>query len=213
MALNKLKFNSINVTPAANEAIRFNSSANGFDTATPGAMTLIATNTITSGVSSSDFTSSIDSTYDTYLFKFISLHPSSNAVEFKVNFRDGGSNFDATKTTTMFRSWQLENGTSTGLAYDDGRDLAQSTGVLQIGYDIGNDNDQSASGYLHLYDPSNTTFVKHFIARCNFTHYQDYQIDQYTAGYCNVTAAIDGVQFSMSSDNIDAGTFKLYGVV
>ena len=173
---------------------------------------LLATETASSS-STVTFASNIDDTYKEYIIKFYDVHPTTDNVDFQINFRDGSSAYDATKTTTMFRSWQLENGTSTGLAYDDGRDLAQSTGVLQIGYDIGNDNDQSASGYLHLYDPSNTTFVKHFIARCNFTHYQDYQIDQYTAGYCNVTAAIDGVQFSMSSDNIDAGTFKLYGVV
>ena len=175
-------------------------------------MILLATETASSS-STVTFASNIDDTYKEYIIKFYDVHPTTDNVDFQINFRDGSSAYDATKTTTMFRSWQLENGTSTGLAYDDGRDLAQSTGVLQIGYDIGNDNDQSASGYLHLYDPSNTTFVKHFIARCNFTHYQDYQIDQYTAGYCNVTAAIDGVQFSMSSDNIDAGTFKLYGVV
>ena len=172
-------------------------------------MILLATETASSS-STVTFASNIDDTYKEYIIKFYDVHPTTDNVDFQINFRDGSSAYDATKTTTMFRSWQLENGTSTGLAYDDGRDLAQSTGVLQIGYDIGNDNDQSASGYLHLYDPSNTTFVKHFIARCNFTHYQDYQIDQYTAGYCNVTAAIDGVQFSMSSDNIDAGTFKLY---
>ena len=175
-------------------------------------MILLATETASSS-STVTFASNIDDTYKEYIIKFYDVHPTTDNVDFQINFRDGSSAYDATKTTTMFRSWQLENGTSTGLAYDDGRDLAQSTGVLQIGYDIGYDNDQSASGYLHLYDPSNTTFVKHFIARCNFTHYQDYQIDQYTAGYCNVTAAIDGVQFSMSSDNIDAGTFKLYGVV
>ena len=157
----------------------------------------------------------LDSTYPIYVFKWINVHPATDNVHLQVNFRDGGSSYDATKTTTIFEAFAYEDGTSgTGLRYDaNTQDLAQSTGVLQIGYDIGNDNDQSASGYLHLYDPSNTTFVKHFIARCNFTHYQDYQIDQYTAGYCNVTAAIDGVQFSMSSDNIDAGTFKLYGVV
>ena len=166
-------------------------------------MILLATETASSS-STVTFASNIDDTYKEYIIKIYDVHPTTDNVDFQINFRDGSSAYDATKTTTMFRSWQLENGTSTGLAYDDGRDLAQSTGVLQIGYDIGNDNDQSASGYLHLYDPSNTTFVKHFIARCNFTHYQDYQIDQYTAGYCNVTAAIDGVQFSMSSDNIDA---------
>ena len=176
-----------------------------------GAMTLLSTQTASSS-STLDFTSGIDSTYKEYIFKWYDIHPATDNVDFQINFRDGSSAYDATKTTTMFRSWHLEDDSSTGLGYDDGRDLAQSTGVLQIAYDIGNDNDQSASGYLNLYDPSNTTFVKHFISRCNFTHYQDYQIDQYTAGYCNVTAAIDGVQFSMSSGNIDSGVIKLYGI-
>ena len=36
--------------------------------------------------------------------------------------------------------------------------------------------------------------------------------NMFTGGYCNVTAAIDGVQFAMSSGNIDAGTIKLYGI-
>ena len=93
-----------------------------------GGLNLITTNTISSGVSSSDFTSSIDSTYDTYLFKFISIHPASNAVEFKVNFRDGSSNFDATKTTTNFMAYHNESGSSTSLEYRAGDDLAQSTG-------------------------------------------------------------------------------------
>jgi len=177
-----------------------------------GAMTLITSTTLSSAAANITFASGINSTYKEYVFKFIDIHPATDGAHFQVNFRDGGSAYDATKTTTMFRSWHLEDDSSTGLGYDDGRDLAQSTGVLQIAYDIGNDNDQSASGYLNLYDPSNTTFVKHFISRCNFTHYQDYQIDQYTAGYCNVTAAIDGVQFSMSSGNIDAGTISLFGI-
>ncbi len=176
-----------------------------------GAMTLLETQTASSS-STISFTSNIDDTYKEYIFKWYDIHPATDNVDFQINFRDGSSAYDATKTTTMFRSWHDEGGTSTGLDYDDGRDLAQSTGALQIAYDIGNDNDQSASGYLVLYDPSNTTFVKHFISRCNFTHYQDYQIDQYTAGYCNVTSAIDGVQFSMSSGNIDSGVIKLYGI-
>ena len=36
-----------------------------------GDMNLITTNTISSGVSSSSFTSNINSTYDTYIFKLI----------------------------------------------------------------------------------------------------------------------------------------------
>ena len=40
----------------------------------------------------------------------------------------------------------------------------------------------------------------------------NFSIDAFIAGYCNTASAIDGVQFNMDSGNIDAGTFKLYGV-
>ena len=176
-----------------------------------GSLNLISTQTASSS-STIDFTSGIDSTYKEYIFKFIDIHPSTNGALFNVNFRDGGSSFDATKTTTQFRAYHNESGSDTSLAYEAGRDSAQSTGVQTIGADSGNDNDQCTAGTLHLFDPSNTTFVKHFLARFSVAHQSDYIIDVFTAGYCNVTAAIDGVQFSMSSGNIDSGTIKLYGV-
>ena len=46
----------------------------------------------------------------------------------------------------------------------------------------------------------------------SYNHQNDREMDAYIAGYCNVTAAIDAVQFKFHSDNIDAGTFKLYGI-
>ena len=176
-----------------------------------GGLNLISTQTASSSATI-DFTSGIDSTYKEYIFKFIDIHPSTDGALFNINFRDGGSSFDATKTTTQFRGYHNEGGSDTSLAYESGRDLAQSTGVQTIGADSGNDNDQCTSGTLQLFDPSSTTFVKHFLARFSVAHQSDYIIDVFTAGYCNVTAAIDGVQFSMSSGNIDAGTIKLYGV-
>ena len=179
-----------------------------------GAMNLITTNTISSGVSSSSFTSSIDSTYDTYLFKFISIHPASNAVEFKVNFRDGSSNFDATKTTTNFMAYHNESGSSTSLEYRAGDDLAQSTGDQTLGDNLGNHSDATLSGYMYLFNPSSTTFVKHFIAQTTFMEQDStpYSMNSFTAGYCNVTAAIDGVTFKMNSGNIDSGVIKMYGL-
>ena len=176
-----------------------------------GGLNLISTQTASSSATI-DFTSGIDSTYKEYIFKFIDIHPSTDGALFNINFRDGGSSFDATKTTTQFRGYHNEGGSDTSLAYESGRDLAQSTGVQTIGADSGNDNDQCTSGTLQLFDPSSTTFVKHFLARLSVAHQSDYIIDVFTAGYCNVTAAIDGVQFSMSSGNIDSGTIKLYGV-
>ena len=212
MALSKFNFNSFDLTTVASTGLAFNSSANGFDTAAPGAMTLISTNTISSGVSSSSFTSGIDSTYDTYLFKFINIHPATDNVDFQVNFRDGSSAFDATKTTTYFQAEHNEGGSDTNFEYRTDKDLAQSTSYQSLLKELGNDNDQSCSGELFLFSPSNTTFVKHFISEINSSLYVNYTRDTFVTGYCNVTAAIDGVDFKMSSGNIDSGVIKMYGI-
>jgi hypothetical protein len=140
------------------------------------------------------------------------MHPASDEVNFSVNFRDGGSSYDATKTTTAFAADHYENGSGATLFYWASKDLAQSTSAQPIASAIGNDNDQSCSGSLLLFNPSSTTFVKHFISDANVIHASDLSLRQVSAGYCNVTAAIDAVQFSMSSGNIDAGTIKLYGL-
>jgi len=154
----------------------------------------------------------LDDTYKEYLFTFNNIHPETDEAHLTVGFRDGGSAYDATKTTTYFQAYHNENDSTTALSYITSRDLAQSTDFQQIANTIGNDNDQQTSGYLHLFNPSSTTFVKHFYSRFNMYNASEYSVDNYVAGYCNVTAAIDGVQFSMSSGNIDAGTFKLYGI-
>ena len=179
---------------------------------TSGDMNLITTNTISSGVTSSSFTSSIDSTYDTYLFKFINIHPATNSQHLQVNFRDGSSAFDATKTTTAFYAYQDEAGSSTDLTYLTGLDLAQSTAYQSICGTVGNGNDESFSGEMFLFSPSSTTFVKHFIVRGNTYSQDDLSADMYFAGYCNVTAAIDGGDFKFASGNIDSGVIKMYGL-
>ena len=176
-----------------------------------GALTLLETQTASSSATI-DFTSNIDSTYDEYMFKFYDIHPATNGAQFLVGFRDGGTDYDATKTTTAFFAQHDESGGNGALSYSTGSDLAQSTSYQRIAPDIGNDNDQSASGYLCLFAPSSTTFVKHFIARTNQYHSADFSQDWYIAGYCNTTTPIDGVQFKMNSGNIDSGVIKLYGV-
>ena len=177
---------------------------------TGGAMTLLETQTASSS-STISFTSNIDSTYKEYVFKFIDIHPSGDATDLQVNFRDGSTAYDATKTTTTFRAYHNEAGDDTTLSYQTSWDLAQSTGVQLISHGIDNDNDGSASGELYLFNPSSTVFVKHFLATTNAMN-GTYSHQNFIAGYCNVTAAIDAVQFSMSSGNIDAGTIKLYGI-
>ena len=177
-----------------------------------GAMNLITTNTISSGVSSSSFTSNIDSTYDTYMFKFINLHPATNNIKFQYNFTTDGSSFDVTKTTTFFLAYHAEDGSANTLAYDANSDLANGTGYQFFGNDVGNDNDQGISGTMFLFSPSNTTFVKHFMTVTSVANQADLMVNVYTGGYCNTTSAITGVDFKANSGNIDSGVIKMYGL-
>jgi hypothetical protein len=178
-----------------------------------GALKLLSTQTA-SASATIDFTTGIDSTYDYYVFKFIDIHGSADDTFFQVNFRDGGASFDATKTTTVFRAYHFENGSGGVLQYETDHDLAQSTGVQKLAQGCGSDNDQNTVGTLHLFNPSNTTFVKHFISKTSTIHGgNDAAYTWNVAGYCNTTSAIDGAQFSMSSGNIDDGIIKMYGVV
>ena len=176
-----------------------------------GALNLISTSTASSS-STISFTSGIDSTYKEYIFKFINIHPSTAAVFTFNGSADSGSNYNVTKTTTHFRAYHNEGGSDTDLTYDSGSDLAQSTNFQNLGHAIKTDNDASGVGYLHLFEPSSTTFVKHFIAQFSVLQNSDYNMNSYIAGYFNTASAIDAVQFKMDSGNIDSGVIKLYGI-
>jgi len=165
-----------------------------------------------SASASISFTSGIDSTYKEYIFYYVNIHGSQDNAFFQVGFRDGGSLYDAIKTTTHFKAQHSENNVYADLSYQADGDLAQSTSFQQLVRNSGNDNDQSVSGYLHLFNPSSTTFVKHFIGRGNSYQFEDLSMDSFVAGYCNTTTAIDGVQFKFSGGNIDAGEILLFGV-
>ena len=154
----------------------------------------------------------LDSTYPIYLFKFITMHASATNAHFSVNFRDGGSSYDATKTTTYVKVRHGENDSLGSIVYDDGNDLAQSTASQKLHENSQTDNDSSLSGSMYLFNPASTTFVKHFASNINSMANPSISDHILVSGYCNVTAAIDGVQFTFSSGNIDAGTIKLYGI-
>ena len=210
MALNKLKFNSINVTPAASKAIRFNSSANGLETADAGGnLVKIATTTASSSASLS-FTSGIDSTYKEYMFFFNNLHPQTDDTKLVFQTTTDGSNFNTTLTNTYFLARNQEDNSSRALGYSADDEQAQGTAFQRLNESTGSDNDQSVSGHMHLFEPSSTVFVKHYISRT--VSIFDRATDVFGAGYFNTTSAITGIQFKMSSGNIDSGTITMYGV-
>ena len=179
-----------------------------------GDLVFISKQTASSSASIS-FTSGIDSTYKEYIFYFVNLHPATDGGRLVFNMStDSGSNYNVTKTTTFFRAEHNEADTFTSLAYKTSDDLAQSTSDQFLTAGTSNNNDDAVSGYLHLYNPSSTTFVKHFVSRVHSTNSSSapFSMDDFIAGYGNTTSAVDAMIFKFNSGNIDSGDILLYGV-
>ena len=176
-----------------------------------GIPTLISTSTASSS-SSVVITSGIDGTYDEYMFVCTDIHPATDAEIFGLNLSiDGGSNYNVNKTSTAFQANHTE-ADGTEFQYEANRDLAEGSGQQCLASGVGNGNDESTSGILHLYSPSNTTFVKHYTATFQTYHASDLSQVYYIAAYENTTSAVNAIQFTMSSGNIDAGTIQMYGI-
>lgn len=182
-----------------------------------GALTHIKTLTASSSATLSFVDGSngvvLDSTYPIYKFEFINIHGATNSKE--ITFQgstNSGSSYGVTITSSALVAYHNEAGNSAVLEYGSNSDLAQSTNFQMISGNAGNGNDESISGELKIFNPSSTTFVKHFIARSNCYNANDYSQDFYAGGYFNTTSAINAFQFKMLSGNIDAGKIKLYGI-
>ena len=219
MALSKLNFNSLNVTPTANKGIGFDSGADDLEASfSGGSMVFIKKLTASSSATLSfvDGSSSVvlDNTYKEYVFIFNNMHPATNGTQFSFQGNaSGASGYNETITSTYFNAFHLESGSEGGLRYDPSNsDQANGTAFQKIIESTKNDNDSSMSGYLRLFNPSSTTFVKHFIAEANCMQTDPQSSYSATAGYFNTTNAIDEIQFKMASGNIDAGDITLYGI-
>jgi len=178
-----------------------------------GNMVLISSQTASASASIS-FTTGINSTYKEYQFYFINIRPSVDG-EFLVfqGSTNGGSTYATNITSTNFVAYNNEGNSVAGLAYFTQNDLAQSTSYQRFGFETGNLSDECLSGSLQLFNPSSTTYVKHFIAKVNSYHPDNYSADGNTAGYFNTTSAINAIQFKMETGNIDEGTILMYGIV
>ena len=191
----------------AYNAIRYNNSYENV-----GNLILLSTQTASADASLS-FTSGIDSTYKEYVFIYNNFHPASDNQ--KLTFQasiDSGSNYNVALTSTRFYALGGEAG-STTLEYDGSEDQAQGTAFQNVNAATGNGNDESSSGILRIFEPSSTTFVKHFMITTESYHGADLALNAYTAGYFNTTSAIDAIQFKTTSGNIDAGVIQMFGVI
>ena len=153
----------------------------------------------------------LDDTYKEYLFTFKNIHPETDGQQFRFQTStDTGSSYGVTITSTYFLAYHKEDGSESALSYITGSDQAQTTNFMVLGSGDA-ENDSGISGYMQLYNPSSTTFVKHFMAR-TINDPSGYAQDEFTAGYFNSTSAIDAVQFKFASGDIDAGDICLYGI-
>ena len=156
----------------------------------------------------------LDGTYPIYKFELINIHPETNGEGLQVNFRDGGTNYDATKTSNCYYSYH--SASNTGLAaveYQDAYDLGQVTGNQTINNNIGSSKSKAClCGEMYLFSPASTVSVKHYMIKSTTYHSAEQAATLNIGGYCNVTAAIDGVKFVMSSGAIGSGKIKLYGI-
>ena len=181
-----------------------------------GIPTLITTNTATSNVTEMDFSSGITSAYDEYMFVFTNIDHAGSEVDFQfqVNATDGADYNDSAITSTAFWARHGEDD-STFFAYVTADDLAQGTGYQNLTNYSGNAADESINGTLWLFNPSNTTYVKHFYATLSANDAGSGTAQSadnfFVGGYVNSTSDIDAVDFKMDSGNFD-GTIKLYGV-
>ena len=151
--------------------------------------------------------------YKEYKFFFVNIHPASDNVDLLFQAStDGGSTYATTLTDTFFNAWHNEANTDTTLAYGSGEDAAQSTSFERLCENFGTDNDQNGCGIFTLFNPSSTTYVKHFISKFNNYTYNDYTRNDFVAGYFNTTSAVNAIQFKMSSGNIDDGKILMFGI-
>ena len=177
-----------------------------------GAWTLIQTLTSDGSDSDLSFTSGIDSTYDEYCFIFNNLHAETLDAKFGMNLSiDGGSNYNVTKTSTFYNAYHKEDDSTAGLGYDGAYDLAQETTYQKLTMTNKVNNDDGWSGWMYLYAPASTTFVKHWTSRIS-APYDTSAVDIFTGGYGNTTSAVDAIQFSMSADEIQGGSISMYGI-
>jgi hypothetical protein len=177
-----------------------------------GNMVLLSSQTASNSASIS-FTTGINSTYKEYQFYFINIKPATSASNFTFNgSTDSGSNYNVTKTSSAHRAYHNEGDTYTGLDYS-GAGLAQSTAFQNICDGMEALSDSNGSGFLTIFNPSSTTYVKHYISSFNIVEPTPECNIMHVAGYMNTTSAVNAIQFKFGSGNISDGTILMYGIV
>jgi len=177
----------------------------------PSAMVLLQTSSVTDGDGDLTFTG-LSSDYKEYMITHLNYKSQNDGAGLAIQGTTDGTNYNIAMTTTHFSAYHLEDDSATSLAYNTSGDQAQGAAFNPLTRNVGSGDDEGTCGYIHIFDPSNTTFVKHYLARSQAYAANDNSYDNFSAGYFNTTSAITAIQFQPSTGDMEAGTFKLYGV-
>ena len=175
-------------------------------------MIFISKQTVTGTPSSIDFTSGIDSTYQTYMFLLEGI--TNNSTDYggrlKINMSsDGGGSYGLNVYSATSSNYQTAS--SSGITYLTDYDYTNNTdGVSVTGTGVAGDTGFNASGTIHLHNPSSSTLTKFIIGRVAYK--SDSGVGDFlsTARF-DYSNDIDAVKFDLSSGSFTAGSISLYG--
>ena len=183
--------------------------------------TLITTLTASNSASLAD-TTSMTSAYDAYMFVMTDIGPATDSAnfQFQVNEVDGSGYDEIHTAQTFMAEHDYDDGTAQGPVYRTGQDSALDTTYQTIMESVGNASVESGAGILHVFGPSNATFVTHFHSTMQYTTEHPSSRHYFAGGYFHKTTggvgadgpiAIDEISFKMSSGNFD-GVIQIYGI-
>ena len=186
------------------------------------AMELLATTTVSTGVSSVSFDGYFSSTYKNYKIIFNNAMPVSDGVEFRLRVRQ--SNADKTDSSSYRTILIGARGEFTGDGTGNNSSEMYVAGQGDHGMLTHQDGDientdvyGGVSGEINIMDPLQTSYNKIIFIRSQHTADNDNNgnYSYFTDGVVRYKAnanALSGVSFFFSSGNIDGGVFKLYGI-
>ena len=172
-----------------------------------GAWTFLSTVTA-SNSATVDIETTFDSTYENYAIVASSVRPVSNGVNLLARQKQGGVykvdnyQYHLSRSSNSAATYAgSANGNDT--SYLVANDLTAASGNPEGG----------ASFVMYIPNPSNTTLRKTVFATGVVNTANDGAKQMTLAGdNFDLTSALTGIRFFMSSGNIDSGTFRLYGI-
>jgi len=168
-----------------------------------GQLVQVATNTVTSAVSSVDIIGT--TTDDVYVLVLTNVTPSTDGADLQMRFTESGT---ANTTANYDMAYNfLPSNTSISNSNVTNATAADLSGS------IGSASGESLSQIQYIYNANNSSEYTFYTLESTYWNNGNYVHGIQGGGVFTVTSAVDGVQYYMDSGNISAGTFTLYKVI